>query len=208
MLILPPLTALFLTLQTNSFQTGWLPRLSTPHEFGLQLMIGERPSGVISRPEKDPMLGFRLKAELQPDAASFQYPRSRALPSVILTITPPLINTAPTTPAPVAETWEPPTRPEPPFGRRTGMAGFSSAASDGDAGISLSLFHPWLGMIYISAPGFIVEPGGVISYPFCPFLRPVLPQPVTPAEPGVHLSEGELLAWPYQTGCVTWITHF
>lgn len=78
-------------------------------------------------------------------------------------------------------------------------------AYDGTGSLSLNLFHPWLGLIYISIPGIQPDPGTLTSYPDRRFILPV---PVSPSEPGGILSHGETLVWPYESVYVFWITRF
>ena len=195
MLLLPPLTALFLNLHSNDQPAPWMADFSQ-----MQPLVGVPPLGdlmPLSAPD-------RTKAELQPSRNPPPRPSSRpSSPSP-----PAAITSAPPPPPSAMDSWEPPTRPSSPLSRQTtDSSGFSSASNvffEGNASITLNLVHPWLGIIYISSPGFIFQPGWITTNPVT---RPFLPQPVTSSEPGVGLSEGYFPVFLYKPGYVTWITY-
>ncbi|MES2468131.1 MAG: hypothetical protein V4675_12565 [Verrucomicrobiota bacterium] len=104
------------------------------------------------------------------------------------------------------ELMEPVPRPTSPLGRRAGAVGSFAADSMAPASFSLGgdLFfvaHPWFGIIFIQSPGFVVEPGQLITLPWNP---PGLSCPVTASGPGAILLDEPVFTIG-QPGFVSWI---
>lgn len=203
MLLIPSLTALFLTLHPAGLRTLWWPSPCTPEHVEVRHMADVPFAGGLTslggpnlHPVK-PQSHYNRRANLSAGSAN---------PSGS-TISPPLLTSAPPGPPLVPESvaWEPSNRPAAPFGLIScDTFELSSASVERSSAITLNLVHPWLGIIYISSPGFISGPRWITGHPY---VLTILPRPITPSEPGFDLSQGRFFASIQQPGYVTWMTH-
>lgn len=202
MLPILPLTALLLSLEPCNFHTlAWLhpqPFENVPVFQGIAVPPAD---GLPYQDAPNPPQG-----KLQPAPAPLPSPSpefvSRVQPATglpPLTFAPP-----PLLPHPAPEQWGASSHAILPSGLQSRDSfGMSAASMESNSAISLNLFHPWLGLIYIASPGFISGRPWIIGRPCQLYL---FPQPVTASEPGFDQSSVQFTALHYQEGYITWMT--